>query len=321
MSESMQALVVTVLGERAELIEMPRPRAGDGEIVIKTWFSGVSVGTEMWIAQGKRKDYGEVPFVNGYQATGAIVEVGEGVESCAVGDVVAALVRRLSQRIRARSGGVRLQTRGRFQSRRLRDVGAAVGRSQRAQSMRRELRRFNSNYRARFDRANHRDAGAAARRVTSSLRISRRGVWKLPERHCADWTIDASTRAVAEIVREKFPDGVDVVLESTGFQGLLDDAMNCCADNGRFVFEGFYPGTVTYDFMAPHRRQVRAFYPTSIGPNASREGVLRLIERGALDLKPLLSHSVNWRESAAIYNQLFTRERDNFNGIVFDWRA
>ena len=69
MEKTMNALTVTELGKKAELVEMPRPECDDDGVVIKTAYSGVSVGTEMWIAHGKRKDYGEVPFVNGYQAT------------------------------------------------------------------------------------------------------------------------------------------------------------------------------------------------------------------------------------------------------------
>lgn len=315
----MQALAVTVLGERAELIELPRPRAGTGEIIIKTWLSGVSVGTEMWIATGKRKDYGEVPFVNGYQATGEVVEIGDGVENFAIGDAAVALCTGAHSEYargtaeycyklcdRERADVTALWVQPAVAANALNQVGVncgdtvlVIGQGLIGQSTA-MLARLRGAYVIASDIAPQR------------LEISRR--------HCADWVIDASTRAVSEAVREKFPDGVDVVLESTGFQGLLDDAMNCCADNGRFVFEGFYPGTVTYDFMTPHRRQVRAFYPTSIGPHPSREGVIRLIERGQLDLKPLISDIVNWKQSAETYNKLFTKERDTFNGIVFDWR-
>jgi threonine dehydrogenase-like Zn-dependent dehydrogenase len=49
-------------------------------VVIKTAYSGVSVGTEMWNAYGNLKFYGEPPFINGYQATGTVVEVGENLK-------------------------------------------------------------------------------------------------------------------------------------------------------------------------------------------------------------------------------------------------
>jgi hypothetical protein len=30
---------------------------------------------------------------------------------------------------------------------------------------------------------------------------------------------------------------------------------------------------------------------------------------------------VPWKESAKVYTQLFTEDRNRFNGIVFDWTA
>lgn len=320
MNDTMQALAVTVLGERAELMELPRPQAGPGELVLKTWFSGVSVGTEMLIAQGKRKDHGEVPFVNGYQATGEVIEIGAGVENFSVGDAVVALVSGAhSQYVRAtaeysypltdarQADVTAMWVQPAVAANALNQAGVncgdtvlVIGQGLIGQSTA-MLARLRGAYVIASDIA------------ASRLEISRQ--------HCADWTIDGSTRKVSEMVRERFPDGVDVVMESTGVQSLLDDAMNCCADNGRFVFGGFYPGTIAYEFLTPHRRQLRAFYPTSIGPHASREGVIRLIERGDFAMKPLLSHVVSWRESASTYNRLFGKERDEFNGIVFDWRT
>lgn len=320
MSETMQALAVTVLGERAELMEMPRLYADAGEVVIKTWYSGVSVGTEMWIAAGKRKDYGDPPFVNGYQATGEIVEVGEGVENVAVGDVVAALCMGAHSEYAKGPADYAYKLRDASKA----DVTAMWVQPSVAANALNQVG------------VNTGDTvlvvGQGLIGQTTAMLARLRGAYVIasdiaPERleisraHCTDWTIDSNEGKLSETVRGRFPDGVDVVLESTGFQGLVDEAMHCCADNGRFVFEGFYPGTITYDFMTPHRRQVRAFYPTSIGPNPSREGVIRLIERGVLDLKPLISHTIGWQQSAEVYNQLFTKERDRFNGILFDWRA
>ena len=123
---------------------------------------------------------------------------------------------------------------------------------------------------------------------------------------------------------KRFPGGVDVVLESTGFQGLLEDAMKCVRagglnKGGKFVFEGWYPDTVSYTFSIPHGKQLQCFYPAFIGERPNREGVLRLIQSGKLEMAPLISDVVPWREAAAVYTRLFTPERNRFNGIVFDW--
>ena len=63
--KTMKAIAVTELCKRAELRDMPMPTVGEKQVLVRTHYSGVSVGTEMWIAHGRRNDYGPVPFVNG----------------------------------------------------------------------------------------------------------------------------------------------------------------------------------------------------------------------------------------------------------------
>lgn len=318
MNETMNALAVTVLGERAELRAMPRPTARENEVVIKTWYSGVSVGTEMWIGCGKRNDYGEVPFVNGYQATGEVVEVGPNVTSVAVGEVVATFCNGAhSEYVR---GSIFLTHRlGNPQSARAASLFVQPSVGANALSM------ANVNTGDTVLVIGQGLIGQCTARL-ARLRGAHVIVSDIsPERleysraHCADWAIDANAGAVSEQLRERFPDGVDVVLESTGFQKLLDDAIQCCTAGGRFVFEGWYPGDVQYNFQAAHEKQLRAFYPCFIGGYANQQGVIRLIESGLLGIESLASHVVSWRASEAIYNQLFTPQRDSFNGIIFDW--
>ena len=64
---------------------------GVNEILIKTEFSGVSVGTEMGGAYGRNKIWGDFPFTPGYQGVGRIIEFGEITEpnEFQIGDLVA----------------------------------------------------------------------------------------------------------------------------------------------------------------------------------------------------------------------------------------
>ncbi len=314
----MHALAVVEWGKRAELRELPRPEVDPKSVIVRTLYSGVSVGTEMWIATGRRKDYGEVPFVNGYQVTGTVVEVGREVNRCAVGDTVAIFVagahsqfakgrqehaHTLADASLARRASLFVQPS--VAANALTQAGVNTGDSVLVVGqglvgqMTAQLARLRGAYVLASDVSPQR------------LDVSRR--------FCADVVIDAARERVVDAVRARFPSGVDVVIESTGFQDLLDDALACCAWNGRFVFEGFYPGTISYDFARAHTKQIRAFYPVFIGSRENREGVLRLMQSGHLGVDPLVSHLVPWDQSEALYNRLFGPERDSFNGIVFDW--
>jgi L-iditol 2-dehydrogenase len=67
------------------LQEMPRPKIGSGEILMRIQASGIC-GTD--VMEWYRKD--KVPLVLGHEVAGDIVEVGEGVKKYKVGDRIAA---------------------------------------------------------------------------------------------------------------------------------------------------------------------------------------------------------------------------------------
>jgi L-iditol 2-dehydrogenase len=65
------------------LEEMPKPKAGPGELLVKVMASGICGSDVMEWYRIKR-----APLVLGHEIAGDVVEVGEGVEGCKVGDRV-----------------------------------------------------------------------------------------------------------------------------------------------------------------------------------------------------------------------------------------
>jgi 2-desacetyl-2-hydroxyethyl bacteriochlorophyllide A dehydrogenase len=312
------ALVVAAGGDcRVERRPVPTPSAG--EVLIEVHFSGVSIGTELWGATGKVDIWGDPPLVPGYQAVGRVVAVGDGADTSSIGEYVAGFVIGSHQRYAlAESRYTHVLDATDHLQRAAIFVPAAVGSNA-----------LNMAGVATGDTVLVIGQGLIGQATALLARL--RGAYVIatdvsPERlalsaaHCADWSIDASAGAPWETIAERFPDGVDVVIESTGFTGLVDDAMACAREGGRFVFEGYYPDRLSFDFLNPHEKQLTAFFPCFIGEPPAVEGVLRLISAGVVDLEPLISHMIGWRESAEIYAQLFTEQRDHINGIVFDWR-
>lgn len=318
-NRTMMALAVTELGKRAELREMPRPAAAPGELIVRVQYSGVSVGTEMWIANGRRNDYGPVPFINGYQASGTIAEVGEGVKGFAPGDLVTGFcdgshaqymktipgwthklpspesAKPASLFVQACVGALSLNMAGMQCG----DTVLVIGQGLIGQ-MTAQLARLRGAYVVASDISPER------LRVSAGL--------------CADRVIDAKLGPVADQTKQDFPNGFDVVIESTGFTALVDDALRCASMHGRFVWEGFVPDNVTFNFSIAHNKQLRTFYPCFIGPYASQAGAVRLIASGKLQVDPLITHETQWRDAESVYNRLFNAERNALNGIVFDWR-
>ncbi|WP_129670081.1 zinc-dependent alcohol dehydrogenase [Phytoactinopolyspora endophytica] len=313
------ALVVSAAG-RVALESRPVPRPGAGQLLVQTEYSGVSVGTEMWAATG-RVEWTPMPFVPGYQAVGRVVALGDESPEVGltVGDLVACFAMGAHQRYVVASTSLthriefneRLPTAALF-------VQPAVG-----------ANALNMADVQAGDSVMVIGQGLIGQTTAQVARL--RGAYVVgtevsPERiefsraHCVDRVIDTSTALASEQVAEQFPDGVDVVIESTGVTPV-DDAMRCVRRGGTVVFEGYYPDGVTFDFAIPHEKEVKAVFPSFIGGRNCREGILRLLTNGVLDLHPLISHLVCWRDAADIYNQLFTSERNRFNGVIFDWRG
>lgn len=84
----MRAIQVTKTGgpEVLELVDLPVPRPGAGEVLVKIEASGVNF-IDTYLREGRYP--AELPFVPGQEAAGTVVEVGAGVRGFAVGERVA----------------------------------------------------------------------------------------------------------------------------------------------------------------------------------------------------------------------------------------
>jgi 2-desacetyl-2-hydroxyethyl bacteriochlorophyllide A dehydrogenase len=317
--ELSEALVIPSPGE-VELRELPTPTPEAGQALIKVAYSGVSFGTELWAASGKFDGFGPMPFVTGYQAVGRVVAAnGDGGE-ISVGDVVACFAVGSHRRYVATDFSLM----HRLNDDTPRDqaslfVQPSVG--------------ANALNKARVSAGDTvLVIGQGLVGQTTALQARLKGALVIgtdvsPERlaiskeHCVDLSIDASVAPPSEQLQSQFPEGVDIVIESTGFVHLVDDAMKCVRAGGLFVFEGFYPDGLSFDYSVPHGKQIRAAFPSFIGDHPVREGVLRLMENGHLDLSKLISDIVPSSEAAHFYKRLFTSDRDRINGVVLDWTA
>jgi len=315
---AMDALVIEAFGKVA-LRRMPLPEVPRDGVLIKVHYSGVSVGTETLRATGAYPGF-TPPFVPGYQAAGIVVAAGVDAAGYAPGDAVAIFCRgshaayaaTAVDRVHRLSGPAALRRASLF-------VQPSVG-------------------------ANALDIAAVASGETvlvigqglfgqATVQLARlRGAFvvaaeKLPARralaarHCADVVLDAAAAPLVEQVSARFPQGVDVVLETSGVAALIADAIACARQGGRVALVGYYPGDIAFPFAPAHQRELRLLFPVFIGKPPVRQGVLRLLDAGSLALDPLISHDVPFAAAADLYQSLFTPARDQANGICIDWRG
>ena len=313
----MDALVIEQHGQAA-LRRMPRPEVPPGGVMIRVHYSGVSIGTEMLQGTGKHSNLA-LPFIAGYQAAGEVVEVGPDTQAFQPGDPVTIFCRG-SHASFAVANADRVQRIASLDAAYLSSlfVQPCVGANALDQA---GVRAEDSVLvigqgmigQATAALARLRGCFVAATDVSPSrLAVS--------AAHCADWAIDARVGPMAQQIARRYPKGFSVVLETTGSSQVLDDALNCCTQGGRFSFVGYHPGRISLPFNVMHVKELQTHFPWFIGKQVLRDGVLRLIGSGAFPMRPLISHSLKWSEVLPLYQTLFTPERDALNAIVIDWR-
>lgn len=295
---------------------------GKDEVLIRTEYSGVSVGTEMAGAYGRNLLWGDPPFTPGYQSIGRIVQFGDSniQHNFKVGDLVACFTgkgthRSLTVASLARTHKVNETELSKY-------AGLYVQPCVAANALNKSRIKSGDNVlvigqgligQATALLARMRGAHVVATDI-SPERLSIARVF------CAHEVMDTRMRTCSEIALEKYPNGFDVVVESTGILPLVEEALKCVRFEGMVVFEGHYAGEIKFEFNLAHRKQIDAVFPFFIGEPKLRESVIDMITSGDFPMQPLVSHDISWREASEIYGKLFGPERDSINGILIDWR-
>lgn len=315
-------------------VEIPQPEAG--QLLIRTHFSGVSIGTEMSLAHG-RISWGPFPICTGYQGVGQVIEVGANVGAFHVGQFV---YFRDNRRLQDGRGAISACS-GVHCSHAWVDVSvggiAALP--------------------ARIDLAaasffvvaavGLHGVDMAAPKVGEHVLVYGAGLIGLAVvaqaslRGCRVTVVDVSPSRLDvarklgadHVVDLSSPDGksqaqscrdspADTVFECTGRPDCITDAITMTRKHGRLVLQGNYGAApIAFDFMAAHVRHLRIDLPCDDGGPACREAVLKQMASGALRWQETLTHQVPWRDSPALFNQIGSGAAHSILGATIDWRS
>ena len=318
---------------RAVLDEVALPEPGAQDVLIDVEYSTISVGTERWCLKGMMSIPEQPPMAfphaPGYQAAGVVRETGKAVTGVKPGDRV------FSRNCRAAPGwkgswwGGHIAAHVADQSTVLR-LPDAVGTREGSALLLAQVG-YNGAMKPRIasgDVAVVIGDGLVGQYAAQVLRA--RGVrvimsglsrhrLEIARRFSADEVFDATTGDFAAYIRERYPSGVAVAVETASSARTVRQAAEMLRPGGDLVMNGFYPPPENcIDWHWLRGKELTVHCPNS--RNRERlERTLDLIANGSMRVDELVTHELPVEEAPRAYGMLL--DGADFLGIVFRWRS
>jgi 2-desacetyl-2-hydroxyethyl bacteriochlorophyllide A dehydrogenase len=307
------------------------------EVVVRTHYSGVSIGTEFALIRGKLS-WGPYPLCTGYMGTGEIEFVGADVDDFSVGDKVYLRGNNTNGMSLLDGTGVSCVSGA--------HCSHIVAKPHTTHGVAQMISGAPMDVSAMFvmpavglygvDMANPQMGQAVV--VYGVGLIGLGVVAACAQRGCqviavdlnarrlavaremgADCVIDGTTQDVAQAVHEIAPQGADVVFECTGLPQCIDTAIALCRTHGSFVWQGNYGAApVSMHFLPPHGRRLRMFFPCDDGLQPCRRAVIKNIAMGVLPWGKTITHRIPSTEAPAMYQRINQGDTDVL-GVVIRW--
>ncbi|MEE2753299.1 MAG: zinc-binding dehydrogenase [Candidatus Latescibacterota bacterium] len=330
-----KALVATDK-QRFSIEEVVLPDPGPRQIQVQALYTGVSIGTEFALIQGKIH-WGSHPMVTGYQGVGIVEQVGSDVSEIAVDDRV---YYRTNSKIASPSGKKITGASGVHCAQAVTDIdgshAAALlpeGADEEASSMF-VMPAVGLNG---VDTTNPRMGdvvvvygvgliglgivAACSHRGCSVIAADVEGDrLEIAKRMGADYAINLEREVLVSRVEEITPGGADVVFEATGRQACIDPAIALCRREGKFVLQGHYGDKpISYNFSAPHSKRLTIFYPCDDGMEMCRRAVLKNMAAGVLPWYHTITHRCAFEDSPQLFDAINQGRAETVLGAVIRW--
>jgi len=314
---------------KAEMQSYEVPELKAGEVLVRTEYSGVSQGTEIWAYVGKRVEL-KFPTVPGYQAVGTIEALGPDVTGYKVGQRVLFTSSRLPKEfpdtwmaahvshavVAVRDGFPMLLPDGvdpvaaalaalpAVSLRGIRMIDVAIG----------DLVVVNGQ--GMIGQASAQFAKLRGGIViTTDLSAKRR---ELSQQYSADIVVNPKETKLADVVHSIKPKGADVVIETTGRSDQFAVGIDLLRWEGSMLLQGYYPDPITFDFWTTHGKKPKIAVTCGQGA-AEAAVVLQLLKYKKLHIGQLATHVLPVADAPGLYPKMAASD-PNILGVVFDWR-
>ena len=313
--------------------EVDLPELTPTDVLIVVEYSSISVGTERWCLTGQMKLPGEPPLafphVPGYQAAGIVREVGRDVKQIKPGDRVFSRNCRQPRNWTGSWWGGHVQVHV-IDYRSVIKLPENVS-TYEASSLLLAQVGFNGASKPRVspgDVAVVIGEGLVGQYAAQVLR--HRGAYvvmsglveqrlKLAGKYSADEIFNSVDNDFPAFVRGKYPDGVDIVLETASSNKTVRMAIELLKYEGQLILNGFYPESESMlDWHWLRGKEITVYCPNS-RTRSRLEATLQLIGERCIKVKELVTHEFNFLQAAEAYQKLLEQPTDSL-GIVINWK-
>ncbi|HOK04174.1 MAG TPA: medium chain dehydrogenase/reductase family protein [Victivallales bacterium] len=311
------------------------PDPADDQIVIKTVYSGVSIGTEFALVKNKIS-WGPYPLCTGYMGTGIVEKVGSKISNFEKGDKVyfrgnSFINLKNGQKVSCVCGthssyivvnpntpyGAYKMPEGAPMEETSMFVLPAVG-LYGVDMVKPNVGEIIIVYGCGLiglgviAACSHRGCVVIAVDINSK-RLEKAKIFG------ADYLIDAKKQNVKDEVKKIVPEGADTVFECTGIPSCINQTIELCKTHGSYVWQGNYGNVpVLFNFLPAHGRRLKMFFPCDDGGQAFRKAVIKNITTGILPWGKAITNRITYKDAPAIFEKINNGDNE-IMGVTIKW--
>ena len=133
----------------------------------------------------------------------------------------------------------------------------------------------------------------------------------------ADHVINASEQDTVEAVRSLWPDGADIVADTTGLYRVVEASVGAVRKRGKYVFLGWCKGKDFQLELFHGQRVFEAYFPWTLeGTHVLHS--MRMMKQGGIKVAPIITHRFDVADAPKAYEMIYNA-RDEYVGIVLNW--
>lgn len=319
-----------------ENVFFAQPKAD--EVVIKNFYSGISIGTEFSIIN-KKVNWGEFPVCTGYMGTGVIESIGDKIKNFSVGDKV--YYRKNNQMFLTHDGTPVSAAAGVHCSKIITNPDGIYGIGKLPNNIDMAtacmfvlpavgLHGVNMpnpklNDIVLVNGCGMIGLGSIIACVNRGCRVIGIDIndnrLEIAKNFGAEITYNPSDdKDLEKYILSLYPDGVDLFIECTGIPDIINKTVSLCKTYGKYSWQGNYGEKgVLIDYQKITNKKLTMYFPSDDGLQHCRENVITRIQNGMLPWEKCLTHKVSAYNAPHLYERIQNGKEKEIMGALIKW--